>query len=100
MGITSFLPWVLAFSVLGLIGHGFNTVSCTEEPFREAVFFQMPLLLLFGKAAKRFPAAIADEESTGDGIHNFMGFLVSDGPVQGQTVDLSLVVSYIMWCTT
>ena len=81
MGITSFLPWVLPLSVLRLIGHGFNAVSCTEEPLREAVFFQIPLLLPFGKAAKGFPAAIADEESTGNNVHYFMGIPVPDGPV-------------------
>ena len=81
MGITSFLPWVLAFSVLGLIGHGFNAVPCAEEPFREAVFFQIPILLLLGKAAEGFFAAIADEESTGNDVHYFMGVLVPDGPV-------------------
>ena len=70
-----------------LIRHGFNAVSCTEEPFRESVFFQIPLLLIRGKATEGFSAAIADEESTGNSIHNFTGVLITDGPIQGQPVD-------------
>ena len=47
------------------------------------VFFQIPLLLLLGKAAEGFAAAIADEESTGDNIRNISGVRIPDGPVQG-----------------
>ena len=57
------------------------------------VFFQIPLLLLLGKAAEGFAAAIADEESTGDNIRNISGILIPDGPVQGQTVDFSFLVA-------
>lgn len=70
-----------------LIGYGFNAVSCTEEPFRETVFFQIPLLLFLGKTAEGFFAAIADEERTGNDVHYFIGIFVPDGPVQGQAVD-------------
>ena len=57
------------------------------------VFFQIPLMLLLGKAAEGFAAAIADEESTGDNIRNISGVRIPDGPVQGQTVDFSFLVA-------
>ena len=78
---------------MGLILHGFNAIPCAEEPFREMVFFQIPLLLLREKAAEGFSAAIADEESAGDNIRNISGILIPDGPVQGQTVDFSFLVA-------
>ena len=53
----------------------------------------IPLLLLRGKAAEAFSAAIADEESTGDNIRNISGIRIPDGPVQGQTVDFSFFVA-------
>ena len=90
----------LPVTVFGLIWHGFNAVSCAKEPFRETVFFQIPLLLFLGKTAEGFFAAIADEERTGNDVHNLIGIFVPDGAVQGQTVDFPLVISYIMWCTT
>jgi len=64
------------------------------------VFFQIPLLLLRGKAAEGFSAAIADEESTGDNIRNISGIRIPDGPVQGQAVNLSFLIADIMWYTT
>ena len=76
-----------------LIWHGFNAVSCTEEPLREAVFFQITLLLLRGKATEGFAAAIADEESTGNDVRNIPCVRIPDGPVQGQTVDFSFPVA-------
>ena len=67
--------------------------SCAEEPFRETVFFQIPLLLFLGKTAEGFFAAIADEERTGNDVHNLIGIFVPDGAVQGQTVDFPLVIT-------
>ncbi len=90
----------LPVTVFGLIWHGFNAVSCAEEPFRETVFFQIPLLLFLGKTAEGFFAAIADEERTGNDVHYLIGILVPDGAVQGQAVDFPLVITDVMWCTT
>lgn len=90
----------LPVTVFGLIWHGFNAVSCAKEPFRETVFFQIPLLLFLGKTAEGFFAAIADEERTGNDVHNLIGIFVPDGAVQGQTVDFPLVITDLMWCTT
>lgn len=40
-----------------------------------------------------FFAAIADEERTGNDVHNLIGIFVPDGAVQGQTVDFPLVIT-------
>ena len=93
MGITSFLIFHSTLPFFRAIWYGFNVFTYPEEPFRETVFFQIPLLLLFGKVAEGFAAAIADEESTGDNIRNISGILIPDGPVQGQTVDFSFLVA-------
>ena len=49
--------------------------------------FQIPLLLFLGKTAEGFFAAIADEERTGNDVHNLIGIFVPDGAVQGQAID-------------
>ena len=55
--------------------------------------FQIPLLLFLGKTAEGFFAAIADEERTGNDVHNLISIFVPDGAVQGRTVDFPLVIT-------
>ena len=93
MGITSFLIFHSTLPFFRPIWHGFNVFTYPEEPFRETVFFQIPLLLLLGKAAEGFSAAIADEKSPRYNVDNLPGIFIPDGPIQGQTIDFAFLVT-------
>ena len=90
----------LPVTVFGLIWHGFNAVSCAKEPFRETVFFQIPLLLFLGKTAEGFFAAIADEERTGNDVHNLIGIFVPDGAVQGRPLIFPSSLQTMQTCSS
>lgn len=93
MGITSFLIFHSALLLLRLVRNGLNGFANPEEPFRVAVFFQIPLLLLRGKAAEGFAAAIADEKSPRYNVNNLPGIFIPDCPIQGQTIDFAFFVT-------